>query len=228
MCYNDYGDVFMVTKSINERIVEEILPQIRNINENKLKYRESNLTYGSKLLGNVIATTIKKYIENIINYYGLDYSVSLNNSFIGYCPIEWDLIIYKKGLLPDNNIISEFDVIAVIEFKTSGTVDVKYKERTKQEFLSLTFDKAFQFIKELELRANRKINFGYITFSTDIDWFLATKEYFDKQNGIDGTAFAFLDDKELEKGHIVTVEGCDDFEKYIFNLLKERSNDVNE
>ena len=76
------------------------------------------------------------------------------------------MIIYKKGLLPDNNIISEFDVIAVLEFKTSGTVDVKYKERTKQEFLSLTFDKAFQFIKELELRTNRKINFGYITFES--------------------------------------------------------------
>ena len=211
----------MVTKSINERIIEEILPQIRNINENKLKYKESNLTYGSKLLGNVIATTIKKYIENIINYYGLDYSVSLNNSFIGFCPIEWDLIIYKKGLLPDNNIIYESDVIAVIEFKTSGTVDVKYKERTKQEFLSLTFDKAFQFIKNLEAIENRKINFGYITFSTDIDWFIATKEYFDKQNGVSDTAFAFIDDYEMEKGHVVAVEGCNDFEKYIFNLLNQ-------
>ena len=218
----------MVGKSINERIIDEILPQIRNINENKIKYRESNLTYGSKILGNVIATTIKKNIENIINYYGLNYSVSLNNSYIGYCPIEWDLIIYKKGLLPDNNIIPESEVVAVIEFKTSGTIDIKYKERTKQEFLSITFDKAFQFIKELELRTNRKINFGYITFSTDIDWFLATKEYFDKQNDIDGTAFAFLDDKALEKGLVVAVEGCDDFEKYIFNLLKEGSNDINE
>ena len=218
----------MVTKSINERIIEEILPQIRNINESKLKYKESNLTYGSKLLGNVIAATIKKYIENIINYYGLEYSVSLNNSFIGYCPIEWDLIIYKKGLLPENNIIPESDIVAVIEFKTSGTVDVKYKERTKQEFLSLTFDKAFQFIKELELRTNRKINFGYITFSTDIDWFIATKEYFDNQNGVSDTAFAFVDDYEMEKGNIIAVDGCDDFEKYIFNLLKEGSNEKNE
>ena len=207
----------MVTKSINERIVEEILPQIRIINESKLKYRENNLTYGSKLLGNVIATTIKKNIENIINYYGLGYSVSLNNSFIGYCPIEWDLIIYKKGLPPDNNIISESDVVAVIEFKTSGTIDVKYKERTKQEFLSLTFDKQFQFIKKLEIAENRKINFGYITFSTDMNWFIATKEYFDKQNGVSDTAFAFIDDNEMEKGHVVAVEGCGDFEEYIFN-----------
>ena len=211
----------MVAKSINERIIEEILPQIRNINENKLKYKENSLTYGSKLLGNVIAATIKKNIENIINYYGLDYSVSLNNSFIGYCPIEWDLIIYRKGLLPDNNIIPESEVVAVIEFKTSGTIDVKYKERTKQEFLSLTFDKQFQFIKNLESKDNHKVNFGYITFSTDIDWFKATKEYFDKQNGISNTAFAFIDDYEMEKGQIVAVEGCDDFEKYIFNLLNQ-------
>lgn len=211
----------MVAKSINERIIDEILPQIRNINENKTKYRESNLTYGSKILGNVIATTIKKNIENIINYYGLDYSVSLNNSYIGYCPIEWDLIIYRKGLLPDNNIIPEYEVVAVIEFKTSGTIDVKYKERTKQEFLSITFDKSFQFIKELEKRVKHKINFGYITFSTDINWFVETKKYFDKKNEINNTAFAFIDDSEMEKGHIVAVEGCDDFEKYIFNLLNQ-------
>ena len=211
----------MVAKSINERIIDEILPQIRNINENKTKYRESNLTYGSKILGNVIATTIKKNIENIINYYGLDYSVSLNNSYIGYCPIEWDLIIYRKGLLPDNNIIPESEVVAVIEFKTSGTIDVKYKERTKQEFLSITFDKSFQFIKELEKRVKHKINFGYITFSTDINWFVETKKYFDKKNEINNTAFAFIDDSEMEKGHIVAVEGCDDFEKYIFNLLNQ-------
>ena len=222
MCYNDNGDVVMIVKSINERIIDEILPQIRNINESKLKYKENNLTYGSKLLGNVVATTIKKSIENIINYYGLDYSVSLNNSFIGYCPIEWDLIIYKKGLPPDNNIISESDVIAVIEFKTSGTVDVRYKERTKYEFLSLTFDKPFQFIKQLEAKENRKINFGYITFSTDIDWFIATKEYFDNQNGVSDTAFAFVDDYEMEKGNIIAVDGCDDFEKYIFNLLNQK------
>ena len=216
------GGNYMNKDSINERLINEIIPQIKKVKELKGEYRDNNQKFGSKMLGNIIANTIRDYIQNIINYYNLGYSVSLNNAFIDGCPIEWDLIIFDKALLPKNNIIEPTKVKAVIEFKTSGTIDVLYNKRSKEEFLEQTFGKAFETVKKIEQEVHHKINFGYITFSTDIDWFKATKEYFDKQNERKNTAFAFLDDKELEKGHIVAVEGCTEFEKYLFNLLGDR------
>ena len=216
------GGDCMEDASVNKRIINEIIPQIKKVNELKGEYRNNNEKFGSKMLGNIIANTIRDYIQNIINYYNLDYSVSLNNAFIDGCPIEWDLIIFDKALLPKNNIIDPTKVKAVIEFKTSGTIDVLYNKRSKEEFLEQTFGKAFETVKKMEQEVHHKINFGYITFSTDIDWFKATKEYFNKHNEIEDTAFAFLDDKELEKGNIVAVEGCAEFEKYLFNLLGDR------
>lgn len=217
----------MIIKSVDERIVDEILPQIKIIKDNKLKYQQQKEKYGSKLLGNVVASTLRKYIENIIKYYGLDYSVSLNNSFIAYYPIEWDLIIYKKGLIPDNNIIPIKDVVAIIEFKTSGTIDVQYKKRTKHEYLESTFGKRFEYIKEMIKDSKQKIIFGYITFSTDVSWFEETRKYFDEQNKLDNTAFAFIDDNEMLKGNIVGIKGCEDFEKYLFGLLNINANNEN-
>lgn len=214
----------MVSKSINKRIIDEILPYITEISKNKLEYKNRNEKFGNKMLDNVVANVIRKYIENFINYYNLNYSVSLGNSFISGIPTEWDLIICKKGLLPDSNIIKSENVVAVIEFKSSGNVDTKYKEHTKQEFLDKEYAKRFEYIHNID----NKIIFAYISFSMDLDWYKSTRDYFDYMNNYQNTVFTFLDDKELDKGHIVAVEGCEDFEKYIFNLLKERSNDINE
>ncbi len=207
----------MIVKSINERIVDEILSYRTEISKNKLEYKNRNEKFGNKMLGNVVATVMRKYIENIINYYNLNYSVSLGNSFISGIPTEWDLIICKKGLLPDSNIIKPENVVAVIEFKSSGNVDINYKEHTKQEFLDKEYAKKFEYIHNVD----NKIIFAYISFSMDLDWFQSTKEYFDNMNKCQNTVFTFLDDKELDKGNIVAVEGCDDFEKYIFNLLSK-------
>ena len=214
----------MIVRSINERIVDEILPQIKVINDNKLKYKQQNEKYGSKLLGNVVATTLRKYIENIIKYYDLEYSVSLNNAFVDYYPIEWDLIICKKGLIPETNVISVNDVVAIFEFKTSGTIDVQYKKRTKHEYLDFTFGKRFEYVKQMEKDSKRRIIFGYITFSTDLSWFEETKEYFNENNQFDNTAFAFIDDNEMEKGNVVGIKGCEDFERYLFGILNVEVN----
>ena len=85
--------------NINERIIKEILPQIEKINKTKLEYKARNEKFGNKMLGNAVANILRKYIENFINYYNLDYSVSLGNSYISTIPTEWDLIICKKGQL---------------------------------------------------------------------------------------------------------------------------------
>lgn len=208
--------------NINERIIKEILPQIKKINKTKLEYKARNEKFGNKMLGNAVANILRKYIENFINYYNLDYSVSLGNSYISTIPTEWDLIICKKGLLPDSNIVEPENVVAVVEFKSSGNVDTKYKEHTKQEYLSNEYDKRFGYLNNIE----NKIIFAYISFSMDLEWYRATKEYFDSMNGFKDTVFTFLNDYELDKGKIIGVEGCENFEKYLFNILvKEENNE---
>ncbi len=75
--------------------------------------------------------------------------------------------------------------------------------------------------KRMEYETNHKIPFVYITFSTVKDWFDDTKIYFDKQNKMNNTAFAFLDDRQLDRGIISYIDECYNFEKFLFDLLKE-------
>lgn len=204
-------------KQITERIIDELVEERNYINSQKELYREQNEKFGNKMLGNAIANILRRHIENIINYYGLDYSVSSGNDFIEGIPTEWDLIIYKKGSTVQNGIIKPENVSVVIEFKTSGNVDTKYKQHSKTEFLKEQYDKKFEYIK----CTNNRIKFAYISFSMVEDWYNATKEYFDNMNGIKNTVFAFLEDKALDKGNIIAIDDCNDFESYILNLLEK-------
>ena len=206
---------------IDNKIINEICPQLEKIKTIKKEYNDRHEKYGFKIKGNVIANVIRYYIENLLYEKKLPYLVSLNNSFIDYDPIEWDLIIFKKGRTPRNNIINGENVKVVIEFKTSGTIDTKYKQRTKEEFLQEKFGREFNYVEKLKEKYNHKVFFAYITFSTDLEWFKATKKFFDEKNGKENTAFAFLDDKKLDKKELVRVEECDNFEKFILDLLND-------
>lgn len=157
---------------------------------------------------------------NISNYYNLDCKISECNSFIEGCPIEWDLLVLKKTVISDgSNVYKLSDVLYAVEFKTSGTIDPDYKKHTREEFFNDQFGKRFRYLKRMEQETKRKIPFVYITFSSVRDWFDDTKIYFDNQNEINNTAFAFVDDKELEKEKISYIEECQNFEKFLFDLL---------
>ena len=120
------------------------------------------------------------------------------------------MLVKKNAIVNDYNVYKVEDVVTAIEFKTSGTIDVRYNQRTKDEFLQETFGKQFSYL------TSKGITFAYITFSSDKDWFDST--YFDRMNNKQAMAFAFVNDKELAKGNIVRL--CSDFDKYINELLK--------
>lgn len=198
---------------LDNRIIVEITSNIKKINMQKEQWISSGEKHSGKLLGNMVAMVLRKHIENIINYNGLEYAVSGCNAYIDGCPIEWDLLLVKKNaIVNDYNVYKVEDVVTAIEFKTSGTIDVRYNQRTKDEFLQETFGKQFSYL------TSKGITFAYITFSSDKDWFDSTKEYFDRMNNKQAMAFAFVNDKELAKGNIVRL--CSDFDKYINELLK--------
>ena len=58
---------------INDRIVDEILKGKQEINYDKKICKDDENLKGSfnKVIGNLTSMTLRKYIINIINYYGL-------------------------------------------------------------------------------------------------------------------------------------------------------------
>ena len=120
---------------INDRIVNEILKGKQEINYNKeIRKDDENLKGNfNKVIGNLTSMTLRKYIINIINYYGLNFKVSNVNSFIKGCPTEWDLIILNEKAkdVNDTNVFEAEEVITVLEFKTSGLLLDQYKNIEK-------------------------------------------------------------------------------------------------
>ena len=206
---------------INKRIVAEVVPKIKELSTDKENWRKINEKFGNKPLGNLISKTLRRYMINIGNYYNWDCRISECDSFIEGCPIEWDLLVLKKNVVSDgSNTYKLSDVLYAVEFKASGTVDPDYKKHTREEFFNDQFGKRFRYLKRMEQETKHKIPFIYITFSSVRDWFDDTKMYFDNQNDMNNTAFAFLDDKELEKGRISYIEECSNFESFLFDLLR--------
>lgn len=206
--------------SINDRIVNEILTGKEEIKfKEKIDKETEETKTGSynKIVGNLTSMTLRKYITNIINYHGLDLKVSNCNAFIEDCPIEWDLIILKNNAedINNTNVFHLTDVVAVFEFKTSGLIRDQYKEIEK------TFERQFSYINKFKKKNNKFIPFGYVTFAESEEWFNKTKAYFDSMNNKSNTAFAFLDYDLFERKDIKQYfPECNDFEKYLYNLLK--------
>ena len=75
---------------INDRIIDEIIKEKESVNFDKKLIKDDENLSGSfnKLVGNLTAMTLRKYISNIINYHGLNYKVSNSNAFVKGCPIE--------------------------------------------------------------------------------------------------------------------------------------------
>lgn len=206
---------------INDRIVNEILKGKDKINLDKEIIKEEDEEPGSfnKLVGNLTAMTLRKYIINIINYYGLNLKVSSSNAFISGCPIEWDLIILKNDAedINNTNVFNFKDIVAVLEFKTSGL------RRKQLENIDNTFFQHFKYLERLNKKHNKHVLFGYITFTEAPDFFEKTKEFFDKKNNVSKipTAFAFLDYDSYQKyDKKKYIDECNDFEEFLYGILK--------
>ncbi len=205
---------------INDRIIDEIIKEKESVNFDKKLIKDDENLSGSfnKLVGNLTAMTLRKYISNIINYHGLNYKVSNSNAFVKGCPIEWDLIILKSSAedINNTNVFDARDCICLLEFKTSGLMPNQFKDINK------TFNTQFSHLYALRKIAKRNIPFGYVTFAESIEYYDKNLKYFDNMNGLNNTAFAFLDYQELalndEKKYI---DVCNDFERYLFDLLNQ-------
>ena len=205
---------------INDRIIDEILRGKEEINFEKQIVKDDEELTGSfnKLVGNLTAMTLRKYILNIINYHGLNLKVSNSNAFIKGCPIEWDLIILKSNAedINNTNVFDINDCVCLLEFKTSGLMPNQYKN------IDNTFKTQFNHLYALRKTAKKNIPFGYITFAESIDYYEGTLKYFDDMNGLNNTAFAFLDYQELAlKDKKKYIDECNDFEKYLFDLFSQ-------
>lgn len=204
--------------SINDRIITEILRGKEEINlQKKIDKEEKEDKAGSfnKLVGNLTAMTLRKYITNIINYYGWNFKVSNTNAFIKGCPIEWDLIILRNNAddINKTNVFALDDVVMLFEFKTSGLRKNQYVNIDK------TFEKQYKYIEGFREKG-KDVVFAYTTFAESIEYYKGTKEYFDKMNNRNNTAFAFLEYYSLynydKKSYI---EECPNFEKFLYELF---------
>ncbi len=205
---------------INDRIINEILEGKKNINYAKEIVKDDENLSGSfnKLVGNLTAMTLRKYISNIINYHGLNYKVSNTNAFVKGCPIEWDLIILKSTAedINNTNVFNVDDCVCLLEFKTSGLMTNQYKH------IDETFKNQFNYLHLFRKQTQKSIPFGYITFAESIEYYTGTKNFFDKQNNLHNTVFAFLDYDNLARDNKkVYIEECNDFEDYLYNLFNQ-------
>ena len=197
-----------VTK-INKRIVDEMIEGLAIIDKYKSVVSD-NLDY-KKIYGNLFAITLRKYISNIINYYGLKYKVSVVNSYIKSSPIEWDLLILNENAMGINgtNIYNAEDCICILEIKKSGIFDMSNFESNIERQID-----NINYIRKTE---NADLKFGYISFGETKNYFKIAKEYFKKLNEPSDNLFTFINYPYNTK--IEFIEGCEDFEKYLFNLL---------
>ena len=204
---------------VNKKIIDSIYPRLQEIETIKHNYTRNSF---GKLKGNIVANVISNAIQNIIDNHNLNYKVSIVNSFIDECPTEWDLLILDKnakGIL-DINLYEPKDVYAVVEFKTGGKPNFKYKEISEKQFFQEQHSEYFDIVKEISEKANHKILYLYIGFSYWTNYFKACREYFDECNNSKyPTAFVFLNDQSKNYPNEI-MEGCYDFEKFILDLLK--------
>lgn len=203
---------------INDRIIDDILMARSEIESEKQICSKDEFLKGSfnKKIGNLTAMTFRRYISNILNYHGLNFKVSNSNAFIRGCPIEWDLIILKSNAedINNTNVFDVHDVVAVLEFKTSGLTIQQYKD------MDASFINQFNYLNYFKKEYNISIPFGYISLSESVEFFQGTKKYFDEHNNKKNTAFVFLDWTLLyNKDEKRYIEECNDFEKFIFDLL---------
>jgi len=149
--------------------------EIFNEYEEKFKKymdEEESLVKCYKISGNILAHTLRKYIKDIVNP---QYQVSVVNSYIKGCKIEWDLLILKNTVSEDEinyNIYYPENVVCALEFKTSGAV---FKKDCKE---SVDYIKKYlNILKQINIRQiNTNIKYGYISLCEIPTNLLAMKE----------------------------------------------------
>lgn len=105
-----------------------------------------------KLYGNYSANIISKYIQKVIDDNRKDCRVSDGNSYIQGCATEFDALIINKDAKSLNGIYDAKDVVAVLEYKAYGIVDVKQLDHFIESY-------------EKTKKKNNKLKIGYITLS---------------------------------------------------------------
>lgn len=201
---------------INKRIVDEIIKGLSAIDNNIIS-NDSKSNY-KKIHGNLVATTLRKYILNIINYYGLNYKVSIGNSYLKGSPVEWDLLILKDSAMGINNtnIYNAGDCVCILEIKKSGIYNMgDFQKNIKRQIDNINY------IRKTE---NPNLKFGYISFEETPNYFKAAKNYFESLNEKTDNLFTFV--KYPYNTKVEFIEGCEDFEKYIFNLLNKKDKTI--
>ena len=204
---------------VNKEIIDSIYPRLQEIETIKHNYTRN--LFG-KLKGNIVANVITKAIQNIIDTHNLSYKVSIVNSFVNGFPTEWDLLILDKNAkgISGINLYNPEDVYAVVEFKTGGKPNFKYKEISEKQFFQEQHSKYFDIVKEISEKANHEILYLYIGFSYWPNYFKACRDYFDESNNSKyPTAFVFLNDQSKNYPNEI-MDDCYDFEKFILDLLK--------
>lgn len=202
--------------TINKRIVDEIIYGLSVIDEDKIKTPSDLKSDYKKIHGNLVAITLRKYIQNIINYFGLNYKVSVVNSYIKGSPIEWDLLILKGNArgINDTNIYNVNDCVCILEIKKPGIYNMKdFKANIKKQINNINY------IRKL---TNTNLNFGYISFEETPNYFEITKEYFKELNESSDNVFTFV--KYPYEAKLEFIDGCEDFEKYLFSILDKNNN----
>lgn len=202
--------------TINERIVNEIVKGLETI-----EIEDSKLPFNlkgsfKKSHGNLVAMVLRKYISNIINYYGLNYKVSICNSYVEGSPIEWDLIILKDTANEINkiNIYNVKDCVCILEIKASGIVgEVEFRNALENQV---------NHIKYLRKNGNSNLQFAYISFQETKKSIEKTKQYFNELDEVSDNVFTFV--KYPYDAKLEFIEGCEDFEKYLFNILDKNNN----
>ena len=127
-----------------------------NLCDNEEKYLDKiNKPY--KVSGNIFSYFIKNKISTII---GNKYELSVVNSFIKGCNVEWDLLMIKNASVDERkyNIYLPEHVVCAFEFKTSGS------SRTKDPKEALEYlDKEINDIELINKENKVHIKYCYIS-----------------------------------------------------------------
>lgn len=149
-----------VPESFEEKMLCEFLT-VKSLFSDIIKGSDGKKARCNKLNGNISSNIFIKYIQEVIDKYGLPYKVSEPNVYIRGCKTEWDALILKKDAynIMGCNLYNVHDVVSVLEFKTSG-IFYKVSDPLKAGAPLKNF---FDSFADINSRKDVFISAGYIT-----------------------------------------------------------------
>lgn len=167
-----------------------------------------NLDDKKKISGNITSCFLKNLIEEFL--VGTNYKLSVVNSYIKGCSIEWDLLILKSPSIDEikYNIYDAQNVVAALEFKTSGAKYTNDPEGSCEYIF-----KYENVIDDINKKFNTNIKYGYISLCEIPNNLIAMKEKFSNCFWI---YEGWYPHNNFEKDGIKTIE---EFKDFIFKLI---------